>query len=188
MQFEKVFWHNRGLLSAVVLAGSLSLGACASGEPTFGEIVSGQGSDLQDIGTLWEEGRKMAQRGDKLLSQGRRESDKGREKLRKGERQVQEGNRLVQSSRADYVSRSRIAGTATNPEQVQGEARTLQSISDDWDKGLEIVDEGTDLVKDGDRLISSGRKNMDEGQSLSFRGQEMMKTSEETYARRNPVQ
>ncbi len=105
--------YNKFLL-IVVLLSFLALNACSSTkEKTFGERLTGQGAELEEIGEKWSDGEKLIVNGTELIEEGEEDIDdgeslisKGESKIKKGESLIKKGNRM--KAEAEEAHRLRV--------------------------------------------------------------------------------
>lgn len=115
--------------AVLVLAATLSLGACTSQPetPTFGEQVTAQGGVVAKIGTDWTAGESLimegqalvadgqdaVENGESLVRKGEKKVSRGRVDISKGERMIAKGERMKREAESAYRARNGSVQPAT---------------------------------------------------------------------------
>jgi len=100
-------------LALSTLALTVLLSACsAEKEPTFGDIIQGQGVEVKKIGEKWSDGEELVTDGNKLVKDGKEDIEdgekllkKGKSKVKKGESKIEKGKRLKKEAEDAYKAR-----------------------------------------------------------------------------------
>ena len=89
-----------------VLLSFLTLGACTTTEPTFGERLSANAANVSATAEKAVEGERQIERGEALVARGNK-------RIAKGEREVTEGRERIERGEALLREARREAGPAT---------------------------------------------------------------------------
>ncbi|MGJ8697438.1 MAG: hypothetical protein ACSHYF_14065 [Verrucomicrobiaceae bacterium] len=89
-------------LGLLALASALALASCGSSEPTFGERIASEGTDVAGIGKQWQEGDKMVKKGQDLIEDGEKMQKKGKKTVNKGEDMITKGQKLKAAAEESY--------------------------------------------------------------------------------------
>lgn len=79
---------------------------------------------------------------------------------------------------------TQLAACASSPtfgELMSSKASSIESYSDEWKKGAELIDDGEDLIKDGEKSISKGEKEVKEGNELIRKASADIESSRQSY-------
>ena len=100
------------------LAFTMSACAATPQEPTFGEKLQGQGTEVEKIGKDWSKGEDMVLEGQNLVKDGKEEIKRGEKIISKGEKKVSKGESLIKDGKR-LMSRAEKAYDSHNAVTTQ---------------------------------------------------------------------
>jgi hypothetical protein len=88
---------NYHLLAGLAL--SLSLAACSSTPPSFGDHLAQRSAKADAIAKQWKDGEAAVAKGNKLLKKGQELVEDGQKDQKKGQSLIEEGQQLVENGK-----------------------------------------------------------------------------------------
>lgn len=127
---------------------------------------------------MWQEGKKLSEKGEKLISKGESTLEDARKELREGEILIQSGTDAIIRARQDYQNEATLIGNSSTPQEVEFEAEKLNAIGERWEDAIDDIKKGNNMVSKSKKLQTKAQEQISEGRRLVEKGAGFIRNSQ----------